>query len=652
MGSVIDCWSKMVDIVDMEEVDMVEVARVEADKETFMAQLENNSRKRKSLIVEEKARSRASKVFRDASQFFDDDSNAEAEPTTEEVVVEKEVLNCGKVTVKQEISEQIALNVEEVRTQLVQELLRETDDVENNDKPVATVEELLVDSDDDFRIEQLGVAITDQAEKNVDNLQKVIEYTLDQKDKEIKALMKDAKEFKIRSSGLEKENAMLKEQFKNNVKVKQEVLEDGIEKTKNEYDNRLKNIDEEREYLLEEIKLKDDELKIKEDELLKKDNELKQKNEEIKQANVNLERKVSQLQRMLGEKGKNLQRSEEKTVSLQSRLERHLKKKPPQTDIEKKLVDLENENDKLKDEKLETEKKFTDKENEMAKLESSALAKLLESETLSEKNALAEKDMEEQKKTFQKELLDMHTIVKQMRNEKTSNEKLIKTKDTKLRELSNEVNTKKNKLKTFKTTVEALEKKLTTIEESSKITEEYKLDLESKIAETDDLLQNKDSLLNSFETENKILREESSRKLNEMENILKDKNRELEDVIMQDLDIIEKDREEISNLTSKIESMENEKRMDISESEEKLLKKTDELEKTKSKCEMVRKRLLEVANLKMEMETKVNDLENTNFMLDMKVKESEEKEVQNKTELTEFTNKVFLLEMKVLEKED
>merc|ERR1719319_1274525 len=130
-----------------------------------------------------------------------------------------------------------------------------------------------------------------------------------------------------------------------------------------------------------------------------------------------------------------------------------------------------------------------------------------------EKNALVEKDMEEQKKTFQKELLDMHTIVKQMRNEKTSNEKLIKTKDTKLRELSNEVNTKKNKL-------------------------------------------------NSFETENKVLREESSRKLNEMENILKEKNRELEDVIMQDLDIIEKDREEISNLTSKIESMEREKRME------------------------------------------------------------------------------------------
>merc|ERR1712129_258088 len=360
----IDCWSKMVDIVDMEEVDMVEVARVEADKETFMAQLENNSRKRKSLVVEEEARSRASKVFRDASQFFDDDSNAEAEPTTEEVVVEKEVLNREKLTVKHEISEQIAL------------------DVEKYDKAGATVEELLVDSDEDFRIEQLGDAITVQAEKNVDNLQKVIKYTLDQKDKEIKALMKDAKEFKIRSSGLEKENAMLKEQFKNNVKVKQEVLEDGIEKTKNEYDNRLKNIDEEREYLLEEIKLKDDELKVKEDELLKKDNELKQKSEEIKQANVNLERKVSQLQRMLGEKGKNLQRSEEKTVSLQSRLERHLKKKPPQTDIEKKLVDLENENDKLKDEKLETDKKFTEKENEMAKLESSALAKLLESETL------------------------------------------------------------------------------------------------------------------------------------------------------------------------------------------------------------------------------------------------------------------------------
>ena len=66
----------------------------------------------------------------------------------------------------------------------------------------------------------------------------------------------------------------------------------------------------------------------------------------------------------------------------------------------------------------------------------------------------------------------------------------------------------------------------------------------------------------------------------------------------------------------------------------------------------MKSRLMEVAKLKMELEGKVETLENTNFMLDMKVKEKEEEEVQKKEEMTEMTNKVFLLEMKVMEKEE
>jgi hypothetical protein len=175
---------------------------------------------------------------------------------------------------------------------------------------------------------------------------------------------------------------------------------------------------------MEEIKLKDEEIK-------RKDEELKKKDDEMKQSVVNFERKVSHLQRNLAEKGKSLLRAEEKAETLVARLTRLTKKKPLQSELEKKLLDTENENDQLKDSQLVTSNKILeqdaklllllDVENENGQLKDAKVAANKKIQEQDDKLSKLEKNLEDQKKSFQKELLDMHTAVKSMRNEKTTN---------------------------------------------------------------------------------------------------------------------------------------------------------------------------------------------------------------------------------------
>ena len=671
-------------------------------------------------------------MFKDAGEFFDNVSNAEAEPTTtDDVVFEKEIskpdssesrkaavknakltpqnsdspdsrkppLKNGKAPpqnsdptafsklklnheiqikrVKKEISEQITLNespkhceassdtdldldlgdkVEEsfperIQTKLVQDILTNIRSDRSGDdgkevEPEKTKETTLrsvgavVLGGGPFQIDKLGGAIDEQARATIEKLQILVGETLKGKSKEVEGLTKEVealskaeKDLLENRKVLESENFKLKQQFKTKVKVKQEVFDENIEKTKVEYDEKLKNIDEERDYMIDELKVKDD--------------ELQKRNEEIKQKTVTHERKVAQLQRNLKEKEKLLQISEEKVANLESRIAR-FKKKPPQNDLEKKLLEVEGENDKLKELEAKSVEELAKLEEQKYNFENKALEKELEARQSLEKKAFLEKDMEEQRKSFQRELMEMHSAVKMMRNEQTSNEKMLKTKDVRNKELEGEVNAFKKQLKTREGAFEKMERKMKADEDASKIAEEYKLDLESKISENDETLQKQESRINALEVENKIIKEETQKKLNE-------KAKELEDVIMQDLDIIEKDRNEISGLKNQIQMEHNEMsslKYQLGVLEREISSSEDEKIGMKRKEELMRNRLVEVAKLKVELESKVETLENTNFMLDMKVKEKEEAEDQKKEEVTEMTNKVFLLEMKVMEKDE
>ena len=128
-------------------------------------------------------------------------------------------------------------------------------------------------------------------------------------------------------------------------------------------------------------------------------------------------------------------------------------------------------------------------------------------------------------------------------------------------------------------------------EDASKIAEEYKLDLESKISENDETLQKQEGRINALEVENKIIKEETQKKLNE-------KAKELEDVIMQDLDIIEKDRNEILRLKNQIEREFNETsslKHQLEVMERQISSSEEEKMGMKRKEELMRTRLVEVA---------------------------------------------------------
>merc|ERR1711872_357424 len=66
---------------------------------------------------------------------------------------------------------------------------------------------------------------------------------------------------------LAEENKRLQEYFNKKIVIKQELFEANLDKAHLDYDNRIKNIDEERDYLMEEIRIKNEEI-TKKDELL------------------------------------------------------------------------------------------------------------------------------------------------------------------------------------------------------------------------------------------------------------------------------------------------------------------------------------------------------------------------------------------------
>ena len=624
----------------------------ETEKDNSRSELDNALKKRKAP-KEDTRNDSTRKILRDGSEFFDDVSNAEAEPVTEDVVLEKEILNVRSnhmiqiMKVKQEISQQITLNeasenavIEEdisfpqgVQMQLVQSLIEdstEEDTIKNANVPStdSSIEEHLDGSENEVALENLSKAMANRMSVNIDKVHRVVQHEFQNKNRQMEDLAKiielekeNCKVLQMDKDNLEKENKRLKDQFSRKVLVKQEVFEENIEKTKSEYDDKLRNIDEERDYLMEEIRLKDEELKKKE--------------EEIKTGQEVLKSQVSNLQSSLEEKGRHLQRAEDKSGRIEARLERVMKQqKPTKGELENKCSELERENDCMKEADAENKKKVEDLEDKMGRLEeqkysleNNLMEKQLEIQKTNEKKDLIEKDLVEQKKMFQKELLDMQKAVQNMR---ANNDKALRTKDAKMKELEADLNAKKTQL--------------VRLGKVSKISDEYKLDLESD-------LKNKDSKIKAYEVENKILREESQRHLEEKEDLKKNlekKDHELDSVITEDLKIIEKDREEIlelkSNLEKKTETLQSAKNL--------ASEKTGELEKLRAMYDMVKARLVDVAGLKLELESRVDSMENTNFMLDMKVKEKVEEEGKRKEEITEMTNKTFMLEMKVMEKEE
>ena len=556
--------------------------------------------KRKSMTEHDNLENiRNSKIFKDASEFFDQVSNPATEPAAEDVLVEKEVIKGPKVThkVKKEVEDD-----EIVVTNESNEPAQDSDEGLNITNLLVDSDSLLLSDDDEDNLEAgekfkaLCLILQNITKKSIDKSQSVIYETLKAKNKQIEILTS--------------ENRNLKKDFACKVKVKKEALEDDLEKSKWEYKEKIKNIDEEQEYLIEEIKVKDEELKKKESSL--KDITLK----------------LSKSEQLIQELQKSLIRADEKNARLEGKISWLSKKRPQKSDVENRLLKSEEDLEKMREEKQQMEKKVELKDDDVARLEeqkyfleNSLLEKQLEIKKKDEQKMYLEKDIKEQKDHFEKQLNDLNEGIKTLKSEKLNFQKEMKEAD------------KQMKLKVSK--IKELEASLAKTDVSEKAT------------------RDKQSLkLKQLNDASKVA-EERIQELNSTVQKLQEENNT---IILEDLKVIGQGREEINELKSKmteleanVESLEREKgslqahlagkdqeqislQIILSEKDEVIVEKNKCLEKMKKKNEKLKTKIIETQEMKDGLDNRVTITEMKYFNLEkeLSLKQSELKEVTEK----------------------
>ena len=587
----------------------------------------NSSLKRKSLHdPESEGRVKTNKIFKDASEFFDHVSSAETEPA-EDVFVEKEVIKSKtKLVIKQEV-EDAAIKTEVSETDLEAECI-----IDN-----LLIDNLLVSDDDDDDQNDLYATflsglLQNKTKKSIDSVQSLIYDSLRKKNKEIETL--------------KAANSSLKDDFSSKIQVKKEILDDNMQKSKSEYDQKIRNIDEEQEYLIEEIKIKDDEIKMK-------DQEFKKKNMVLKDLTVKLERSeklISELQKTLIDKEKVLVRSEEKNGRLEGRISMLSKKRPQKSETENRLLQAEEELEKMRDGKVKLENLIVEKDDDVARLEeqkyfleNNLLQRQLEVKKKDEQKMYLEKDMNEQKGHYEKELRVMHEEIKNIKFENVSSQKELKesdkqmkTKAFKIKDLEATISKRDSLLKEEKMSKEKQALKIRQLEEAAKVTEEYKLDLENKIHETEGNIGDLNNTIQKLQEENNT-------------------------IIIEDLKVIGKGREEIAVFKNKIYELEAEVgalvgekdllknnlagkeqeqislQIIASEKDEVIFEKNKNIEKFKKKNEKLKTKIIEIAELKDGLDNRITITEMKYFNLekDLSLKQTEIKNL-NDTHLGEL----------------
>ena len=124
----------------------------ETDKANFRSELDNALKKRKAL-KEDTRDNRASKLQR---EFFDDVSNAEAKPVTENVFLEKDIMN---VT------------------------------YDSNHEGQQGIEEILNGSENEEVLDNLGKARANRMSENIDKVHIVVQYEFQNKNRQMEDLV-------------------------------------------------------------------------------------------------------------------------------------------------------------------------------------------------------------------------------------------------------------------------------------------------------------------------------------------------------------------------------------------------------------------------------------------------------------------------------
>ena len=354
---------------------------------------------------------------------------------------------------------------------------------------------------------------------------------------------------------------------------------------KSEYEIKLTNIDEEQNYLLQEMKLKDEELNEKNNELFRKDKELKRLQHETLEGKVSnqmkqldMEKKASQLEMLLMEKRSKYNVLKENASSLETKLAKVMKKLPDRKLSKTKLLDFKNQIQHLQDAQLSSAKRAKLMDSEVSSLkernsflEGEVLEKQLETQKTIEKS---ESDISQHKLLFERKLKNIQQAVELMKKEK----KLSELKTAKIQDLEKENNTKEMDLisksiesakkeeelsilkvtcKTLEVCKEDLLMQLANTEELKKGMEYNIKELNDKLAKSiaEDIILEKEKLINTLETEINTAKEQSKFKQAEFESKLKAKSKEMEIMLVKNLKSSEKEQSETKSLNKRIDSL-------------------------------------------------------------------------------------------------
>ena len=270
------------------------------------------SEKRKSVEDD----GRTAKIFKEASEYFDEDSTGlDTEPTAEnELVIQKEVIKHR--TIKQE-----AVDTTPTTNANLEEAVTPLTNLQSVDENEVSSDDETADYDCDYEISD------DEIEENENNSPDVAKFIKMKTNSLLQGIITRLERTLLVKNKiiehLRKENNKLRIDFDSQIKVKKEILDENLDKNKKDFDRQLSNVDEEREYLIEEIKLKDTELETKNLELKKKEQMIQEWAEKYKK----FDKHRGELKKSLDEKEKIRGRLQEKCSKLESKLTLSLKKR-------------------------------------------------------------------------------------------------------------------------------------------------------------------------------------------------------------------------------------------------------------------------------------------------------------------------------------
>jgi len=605
--------------------------------------------KRKSLDNPDVEEGRIQKVFKEASEYFHQDSTGDNEPAAEnEVLVQKEVCSAlQKEKIKQRFKKIKQEAVED--TNRSQEAITPvprtpspvgaTDSSEGVDNTL--INHLLISDEDssdededdcDYDISEDEAdpsqenAVKKQSKRNtsayfkyqlssvVSKLKEDIEKSLQLKDNIIKEL--------------KEENEKLRKHFTNQLKLKKEKMDDSLVQNKTDFDRQLNNVDEEREYLIEEIKYKDSELERKTAEIKMKDDSIN----DISDKYQKLDKLKIELKRSLDDREKVIKRLEENKVRLESKLTLAIKKKFVRTDVELRLQEVEKELEAVREVKYKLEDENAKLEQQKNNLEKKVNENFKDAQKKEESKLQFEKELQEQKASFEREIKEQEKNTRSLRNELKDNDNVIKAKTIRVKDLETSISKVESQLNEEISAKESLRKKLSKLEESETILTEYKIDLEARVRDlafSEEGLKKQIGSLQNCSEENKSLKAKYEKRISEVE-------AESNKLIMEDLKLIEKSRVEMEDLKrllfkteTNFESIQNEKKMLeqehislqilTSEKDEVISERNVNIEKVRQKYKKLKSKMVELIQLNEGLDNRVTVTELKYFNLEKDV---------------------------------